>query len=449
MNHEVTDDMRRFQVTVYDISEINNTFSKGRVRIFYKGINRNRTYISDAFAEELISSLPYTPIKGIFNEENMDFEDHGWDSREGKIYGIVPENPHFAWENFEDEDGVERSYACADVYLFTCLYPEARLIQGKSQSMEIYDKSMKGHWTDSLDGELFVFDHGSLLGLQILGDNIEPCFEGAAFYSLSQSAQELISYIKKLENEVTNNMEKEKEMELNAAEDTSSRFSVIEKNDKNGICFDSTTQEYVVVHFLDNDEIQETVRFSSLYDTLKTQEQAIADMAAKLEELQEVTTFEEEQSLAQKELSSDEEVGAENTTVEESFDCETFQNKITELENQIAQQKSEIFKLLQEKDDIIKERDELQTFKDQAEFESKHKILEEFSKYLSTAQITQYTEQLNKFTVDELKKELCVTAYDSGRMQTNEKDLVYKLQENEKVAETGVMGLLNKHKNRG
>ena len=55
-------------VTTYgQVEKLTDTLSKCRVRIFYKGMNRNRTYISEDFANQLIASLPYAPIKGIFN----------------------------------------------------------------------------------------------------------------------------------------------------------------------------------------------------------------------------------------------------------------------------------------------------------------------------------------------------------------------------------------------
>lgn len=150
-----------------DLQPINPTLSKGRVRIFYKGMNRNRTFITEDFANQLITSLPYTPVKGIFNKDAVDFEDHGEDNTDGRIYGVVMADPHFAWEDHVDDDGVTRSYACADVLYFTGLYPEAALIPGKSQSMEIYRKNLKGEWRISdYDGlPYYHFIEGCLLGL--------------------------------------------------------------------------------------------------------------------------------------------------------------------------------------------------------------------------------------------------------------------------------------------
>ena len=126
----------KIDVTLYgNIEQLSPTLSKGRVRTFYKGLNRNRTYISEEFAEQLIASLPYAPVKGIFDEDDEDFGSHGEDNTDGKIYGVVMEDCNFAWEDHLDKDGVVRTYACADVILFTGLYPEAKLISGKSQSM--------------------------------------------------------------------------------------------------------------------------------------------------------------------------------------------------------------------------------------------------------------------------------------------------------------------------
>ena len=45
---------KEFPVTVYgNFEQYNKTISKARCRIFYKGANRNGTYITDEFAEKL------------------------------------------------------------------------------------------------------------------------------------------------------------------------------------------------------------------------------------------------------------------------------------------------------------------------------------------------------------------------------------------------------------
>lgn len=191
------DIIKEFPVTIYgNLKELNPVLSKARCRIFYKYENRNGTYITDEFAQKLISSLPYTPVKGIYDNFDEDYTDHGLKRDLGRIYGIVPENPNFSWEKHLDEDEIEREYACCDIYIFTALYEEASQIVGKSQSMELYQPSIKGDWAIINGKKLFKFEDGCFLGLQILGDDVEPCFEGAAFFTFYN---DLKNAIKKLE----------------------------------------------------------------------------------------------------------------------------------------------------------------------------------------------------------------------------------------------------------
>ena len=191
------DIIKEFPVTIYgNLKELNPVLSKARCRIFYKYENRNGTYITDEFAQKLISSLPYTPVKGIYDNFDEDYTDHGLKRDLGRIYGIVPENPNFSWEKHLDEDEIEREYACCDVYIFTALYEEASQIVGKSQSMELYQPSIKGDWAIINGKKLFKFEDGCFLGLQILGNDVEPCFEGAAFFTFYN---DLKNAIKKLE----------------------------------------------------------------------------------------------------------------------------------------------------------------------------------------------------------------------------------------------------------
>lgn len=185
-----------FPITVYGKMErFSDTISKGRCRVFYKGLNRNGTFITDEFAEKLINSAPYTPVKGIYEVD--DYTDHGKARNEGRIYGIVPAEPNFAWEKHVDGDGIEREYACFDVLYYTALYKEAGQIDGKSESMELYRDTLKGEWKIMNGKKVYVFTEGCFLGLQALGDEVEPCFEGASFYSLEDNIIALLNKYEK------------------------------------------------------------------------------------------------------------------------------------------------------------------------------------------------------------------------------------------------------------
>ena len=205
MNNSIID--MNFPITVYgNLETFTDTMSIGRCRIFYKYGNRNSTYITDEFAEELIKTLPYTPVKGIYEEEAKDYTDHGEQRNLGRIYGIVPgpQDMNFAWEKHLDEDGVEREYACVNVYYYTALYEEAGEICGKGQSMELYKKSVKGDWK-IIDGKrYYVFEKASFLGLQVLGDDVEPCFEGASFFALYDSIKDLYEKLEQYQSNFQN-----------------------------------------------------------------------------------------------------------------------------------------------------------------------------------------------------------------------------------------------------
>ena len=185
-----------FPVTLYgNLEKYSETISKARCRIFYKGGNRNGTYITDEFAEKLLETIPYAPVKGIYDGEEEDFTDHGMKRSEGRIYGIVPATPNITWEEHEDDDGEIRTYACVDVLVYTGIYSEAHEIIGKGQSMELYAPSLKGEWKVINGKKYYVFSEGCFLGLQALGDSVEPCFEGAAFFSLYNDLKKMVAQI--------------------------------------------------------------------------------------------------------------------------------------------------------------------------------------------------------------------------------------------------------------
>lgn len=160
----------------------NTPVYRTRVRLFYKYENRNGSYISDAVAEQIIASAPATPVVGYFDAEKGDFTTHC--SKElSKCYGFISETPNFAWEPHVDKDGLERIYACFDVILHCDYYPEANMIVGSNESMELNSNTLDGEWQIINDKEYYMFTNASLLGVCVLGKDVEPCFEGSAFFS--------------------------------------------------------------------------------------------------------------------------------------------------------------------------------------------------------------------------------------------------------------------------
>ena len=157
----------------------------GKVRVFYKHLNRNGSYITDEFAEKLALSAYSKPIIGVYDIELEDFKGHEGHT-EAKSYGyVVPGS--LTWEKNLDEDGIVRNYATYDVVIWAKYWKEAEQIFSKKQSMEIDPDTIQGKWmTVCFEGEeeyAYVYSEGTMAGLCILGEAHPPCFQGAAFFS--------------------------------------------------------------------------------------------------------------------------------------------------------------------------------------------------------------------------------------------------------------------------
>lgn len=170
---------------------VSPTITKRRLRLFYLGENRNKGFFTKEFAEKLISTISYTPVKGEFLVDKNDFGGHTNDKTYEKIYGIVPENYNFSWEKHIEDSGEEKEYACVDVLIFTQMYEEALLITGKQQSLELYPPSIKGRWIETDGKTLFLYEDAHFLGLQILGDDKDPCYESSAFFALFEAIKDI------------------------------------------------------------------------------------------------------------------------------------------------------------------------------------------------------------------------------------------------------------------
>lgn len=160
----------------------NPMISRARVATFYTGANRNHSFFTESVASNIITRVIGTPVVGFFDESKDDFYKHT-SPKEAQTYGHIPEEPNFAWQDIKDEDGVVRSYACFDVYLYTGRHPEAEKIVGKKQSMELDPKTITGSWKVVGGQEVFVYDEAMVSGFCVLGNDYTPCFEGASFFA--------------------------------------------------------------------------------------------------------------------------------------------------------------------------------------------------------------------------------------------------------------------------
>lgn len=177
---------------------INPGISKCEIKVMYLGKNRNGSFIDKNTAIQMANSLPCTPIVAAYNENKEDFGDHGevLHIEDGEVkfscktvpYGFVAPDAEVWFQKFDDTnefgETTTREYLMTTGYLWTGQYPELDkcINEGQGQSMEIDD--VDGHWTkDSNDIEFFIINDAIFTKLCILGDDVEPCFEGASVTS--------------------------------------------------------------------------------------------------------------------------------------------------------------------------------------------------------------------------------------------------------------------------
>lgn len=181
--------------------DVNPLMQKCEIKVFYLGHNRNGSYINRDTALEMSKTLRGTPIVAAFNKDKEDFGDHGhvMHIEDGEItfsvktipYGFVSPDAEVWFQNFTDTDEfdnkVERTYLMTTGYLWSGQFEELSKVinEGQPQSMELDSDSLQGHWAtdNNLGVDFFIINDATFSKLCILGDNVEPCYEGASVTS--------------------------------------------------------------------------------------------------------------------------------------------------------------------------------------------------------------------------------------------------------------------------
>lgn len=188
-----------------NITPVNPLISKCQIKVCWVGeeANRNRSIITKETARQLANSLPGSPIVGFYNEETKDFEQHNRaiSIKDGKFqlkdttrpYGFVDLGAKVWFQKFSD-NGVEHEYMMTEGYLWTGQYPECQRIidKGNNQSMELDDKILDATWTKDANGnkQFFIINEGIISKLCVLGEDYEPCFEGAQITKVQYSFED-------------------------------------------------------------------------------------------------------------------------------------------------------------------------------------------------------------------------------------------------------------------
>lgn len=182
-----------------NITPCNPLISQCEIKVMYIGENRNKSYITKEVATEMANSLPGCPIVGYYKEDKQDFRDHGdrviMDDSGihfecmTRPYGFVAPDAKVWFQKFEECDeygrSIIREYLMTTGYLWTGQYEEAKKIYeegGRPQSMELDEDSLNGQWAKKYKNgmDFFIINDAIFSKLCILGDDVEPCFEGAS-----------------------------------------------------------------------------------------------------------------------------------------------------------------------------------------------------------------------------------------------------------------------------
>ena len=394
-----------------NINSINPLVSKCEIKVLYVGENRNRSFISKEVAIEMAQTLPGCPIVGYYIENKEDFGDHGEQiiiDGEGvkfkkltKPYGFVAPDSKIWFQEFQDTDEFGnvtiREYLMTEGYLWTGQYEECQRVidNGNPQSMELDEKTLKGHWSTNTNKgvEFFIINDAMFSKLCILGEDVEPCFEGASVTAPDVSSKfskddsfipSLFSMIEQLKTTLQEGGYIMDGQTTQAVEET---VVTEEVKDTEFQVIEGATEEAA--------EVEETVveeNFSEIKDnvieTVMDENQDTIEEFKKAEEDEKSKEKEED-----KKTSEDED--------EETFKCgkddkekySLLEEELSELKNQYALLETEV--------------QELRSFKAKVEDAQKDEMINSFC-MLSDEDKADVIENKSKYSLDEIEAKLSV-----------------------------------------
>ena len=381
--------------------EINPLMSKCEIKVFYIGENRNQSFISKETALEMAKTLRGAPIVGYYKNEKEDFADHGnrlTIDDEGihfevltKPYGFVAPDADVWFQKFTDIDDfgneIEREYLVTTGYLWTGQFPEAQSVLdgGKPQSMELDESTLDGHWaTNNKNGlEFFIINDAIVSKLCILGDNVEPCFEGAAITAPTTTTPARYTLDDEFKKSLFTMM---KELEFALKGD-----NTVEQLENQAV----ETEEVIAepeTDFVDNSvETVEVENQENIED---------ASSSTEFEKKDEDEEESEEESEDEGESSDESDEEEEKKPVKNSLHTD---EEYDELENK--------FQVLQDKYTALEAiNTELVEFKNKVEDQQKDELINKFY-MLSDADKQDVIENKRQYTLEEIESKLAVICY--------------------------------------
>lgn len=391
--------------------DLNPLMSKCEIKVLYIGANRNRTYISKEVATKIGENLRGAPIVGYYRDAKEDFTDHGEkiiiDDEGIKFecqtfpYGFVSPDAQVWFQDFEDFDAfgnsVKHTYLMTTGYLWTGIFTESSLPveEGRPQSMEFFEASVKGKWEENYANgmDFYIVDDAIVQKLCILGDNVEPCFEGASVTAPDASTKFTLDdnfkhTLYNMMQDLKNVLEGERQMDKNftQAEQTEATASAVE--------------ETPVTEF----EVEDTQKTSE--DTTETGS-VISDYSAKEDDKKKEESEDKKEDAPAKEGGDDKEDSSDNKDTKEGKEDDDEKKK----GEKYSLLESELNTLKAEYQELQTKYQELVAFKTEIENQKKDALISEFY-MLADEDKADVIQNKEKYTLDEIKAKLSVICFD-------------------------------------
>lgn len=350
----------------------NPLISECVVKVFYIGQNRNGSCITREVATNMAKTLRGCPIVGYYKEDKQDFGDHGDQliiDGDGarfncltKPYGFVSMDAQPWFQFFEDRDEFGntcvREYLVTNAYLWTGQFPESqRAIDNHNpQSMELDENSLKGHWaTDNNSGlDFFIINDAVISKLCILGEDVEPCFEGSSFLPQNTSSSFANnSFVKDI---------------MSMLEEL--KFAL--QNNEGGLSMDEQNNSVI------EEQVQETSVENSLSEQDKISETETVENQNTVEEFANKKEDEEKKEDPQEDESGSEEKKTDEEEDDEKKNPKAKNELDSEPEIDVAQLQADFSELQKKFASLEEENRQLLAFKQEVEDKQKDELIASF-----------------------------------------------------------------------
>lgn len=244
--------------------------------------------------------------------------------------------------------------------------------------MELDEKTIDGRWaTNNKNGvEFFIINDATFSKLCILGDDVEPCFEGASIQGVSNYSQEeqFKFTLRKMVRELNMTLYGEGGLKVENEFVATNTDEQLAETPAEEVTFNAEPEEAPVV------EPQET-------------EEAVED-----------STVEEIPSSDEEEVATAEPVATTENPVEQVEEIPAVENEFTVDEGILAElEELRAYKLAQEK--VQDELEELRAYKLAHENEEKNKVIEKYS-MLEAEDIADIVAHKDEYSVSQLEEKL-------------------------------------------